>query len=365
MRRAPRGRWRSRRRRRGGRSTSDRGRAGVARGSCGGSTRCRRGSSPPPPVDSRSWRNSSPPTVPTPSRKTLSRVGSKNASCTVASARRSSAEAMASEMLSSEEPCAMARTLTPAAPNELKMRPEMPGRRHMSTPTMARIETSSSTTRSSTSPAARSRANSALTTSRAAAARCGSTAMQMECSLEACEMRMTLMPASPSALKKRPAVPGTSIMPSPSMRSRATREIDEMPRIGASEGPASASTTVPGNDGIEGVLDQERDRRLARRMHRGRIDHLGAEVRELEQLVVGQSRQRERGLDPTRIRRQHAVDVGPDLDPLGTEGHAEERRRVVGAAAPERRGLAVEGRADEAGDDLDARRFAKCSRMRA
>ena len=78
--------------------------------------------------------------------------------------------------------------------------------------------------------------------------------MQMVCSLEACEMRMTLMPASPSALKKRPAVPGTSIMPSPSMRSRATREIDEMPRIGASEGPASASTTVPGNDGLRVFL---------------------------------------------------------------------------------------------------------------
>ena len=49
-----------------------------------------------------------------------------------------------------------------------------------------------------------------------------------------------------------------------------------------------------------------------------------------------------------RIGGEHAVHVGPDLDLVHVEARAEDRRRIVRAAAAERRRHAVGGRADEA-----------------
>ena len=52
--------------------------------------------------------------------------------------------------------------------------------------------------------------------------------------------------------------------------------------------------------------------------------------------------------DEPRVGGEHAVDVGPDLDLGGAEAGADDRRRVVGPAAAERRGHAVARGADEA-----------------
>ena len=51
-----------------------------------------------------------------------------------------------------------------------------------------------------------------------------------------------------------------------------------------------------------------------------------------------------------RIGRQHAVDVGPDLNLVDVEAGAEDGGRIVRPAAAERRGDAVGSRADEAAE---------------
>ncbi len=56
--------------------------------------------------------------------------------------------------------------------------------------------------------------------------------MQIECSELAWEMRMTEMLASRSAPNSRSAVPGTPIIPAPSMLSRATSSTAVTPLIG-------------------------------------------------------------------------------------------------------------------------------------
>ena len=65
-----------------------------------------------------------------------------------------------------------------------------------------------------------------------------------------------------------------------------------------------------------------------------------------------------------RVGGQHAVDVGPDLDLGRAEARADNRRRVVGAAAAERGRHPVPGGADEAADDRDPAAASSGSRMR-
>ncbi len=83
------------------------------------------------------------------------------------------------------------------------------------------------------------------------------------------------------------------------------------------------------------------------------MDHLGAEIGQLEGLLVGHMIEHKSLGHAPRIGRQHAVDIGPDVDLGGIEQGAEDARRVVAAVAAER-GDALIGQApgDETGDHV-------------
>ena len=83
------------------------------------------------------------------------------------------------------------------------------------------------------------------------------------------------------------------------------------------------------------------------------MQDLGAEVGELGRFGERQLRHEQRVGDHARIGGQHAVDVGPDLDLVDVEAGAEDRGRIVGAAAPERRRDAARRGADEAAHHRD------------
>ena len=84
------------------------------------------------------------------------------------------------------------------------------------------------------------------------------------------------------------------------------------------------------------------------RQNRRRMQHLGAEVGQFGGLFEADD------LDAVRVRTDigigghHAIDVGPYLDGLGIQSGAEERGRVVGAAAANGGLNPVPGGADEA-----------------
>ena len=104
--------------------------------------------------------------------------------------------------------------------------------------------------------------------------------------------------------------------------------------------------------GIKGAADQQRNAVAPRRRHGRRIDHLGAEVREFEHLLVAQSRDRQGILHAPGVGRHDARNVGPDLDPLGVERGADERGGEVGAAASQGRRLTVRTASQETGHHL-------------
>ena len=53
------------------------------------------------------------------------------------------------------------------------------------------------------------------------------------------------------------------------------------------------------------------------------------------------------------VGRQHAVDIGPDLDLFGADARPHDGRGVIGAPAAERGSDAIPGRADESAHDHD------------
>ena len=88
-----------------------------------------------------------------------------------------------------------------------------------------------------------------------------------------------------------------------------------------------------------------------RRRHRLRMDHLGAEVRQLHRFLVGERVDDRRVGNQARIGAEHAIDVGPDVDLVGVEQAADDRGGEVAAVAAERRLKAGRIARDEAGDD--------------
>ncbi len=57
--------------------------------------------------------------------------------------------------------------------------------------------------------------------------------------------------------------------------------------------------------------------------HGLRVNHLGAEIRQLHRLVVRQRIDGGRIRHPARVGRQHTVDVGPDVNFRGIKQRAE------------------------------------------
>ena len=78
--------------------------------------------------------------------------------------------------------------------------------------------------------------------------------------------------------------------------------------------------------------------------------HLRAERRELRRLIEANLLDESRTLHDARVGREHAIDVGPDLDGLGAQRGAEQRRTVVAAATSECRDDAAGRGADEPAD---------------
>ena len=106
----------------------------------------------------------------------------------------------------------------------------------------------------------------------------------------------------------------------------------------------------------EGIADPDRNVAPHRRRHGLRMDDLGAEVRQLHRFVVGQ-RIDDLGVGhAARIGRQHAVDVGPDMNLRGIQQRAEDRGREVAAIAAERGLHTARIGGDETGDDQRGRR---------
>jgi hypothetical protein len=81
------------------------------------------------------------------------------------------------------------------------------------------------------------------------------------------------------------------------------------------------------------------------------MNHLGAEIRELHGLVVGKLVDRLGVRHETRVRREHAVDVGPDDDFGSLQERPENGSGKVAPVAPERGLDAGGGGRDETGDD--------------
>jgi hypothetical protein len=85
--------------------------------------------------------------------------------------------------------------------------------------------------------------------------------------------------------------------------------------------------------------------------HRGEdgagMQHLRAEIRQLRRLGKRELRDEHRIGDDPRVGGQHPVHVGPDLNFFDVQARAEDRRRIVRSAPPERCRHAGGGRADE------------------
>ena len=118
---------------------------------------------------------------------------------------------------------------------------------------------------------------------------------------------------------------------------------------------------------LAAVQDLDRNALRDRRQDRARVQHLRAEVGQLRRLFERQSRHDVRRLHDAGIGGHHPVHVGPDLNLAGVERRAQNRRRVIRSAAPERGGHAGRGRPDVAADDRRSggrRRAARDARRR-
>ncbi|MNI51602.1 hypothetical protein D3C73_1063360 [compost metagenome] len=192
------------------------------------------------------WSSSAAPTLPGPITPTANVCGdSQNPACAARSARVASALATATEMLRSDDPCAIARMFTCARPSDSNSRAATPGWPAMPSPTAASTLTPSLTCTRCTWPAASSCENACTTASRPRAASPARTTQQIECSEEPCEIITTETCAWRSAANTRSAVPGTPIRPVPSRFSRARSALSVSPFTGP-RGERSALMRVPG-----------------------------------------------------------------------------------------------------------------------
>ena len=103
--------------------------------------------------------------------------------------------------------------------------------------------------------------------------------------------------------------------------------------------------------GIEGVLDIDRNPLLHDRLDGRRIDDLRPEMGQFLRRAVGNVPDGPGGRDDLRIGRHDAGDIGPDLHQPGADAYGEQRRGIIGAAAPEGADPALCIRSDETRHD--------------
>ena len=101
----------------------------------------------------------------------------------------------------------------------------------------------------------------------------------------------------------------------------------------------------------ERVADIDRDIARDRRLHRQRMNHLGAEIREFHRFVVGQLIDHFGIRHEPRIRGEHAVDIGPNMDFRRLQQGAENRPGIIAAVAPQSRVDPTRRGRNVAGDD--------------
>ena len=152
-------------------------------------------------------------------------------------------------MFRSEEPCAIAITLTCASAIDPKTRAAVPGVRAMPTPTTATVATPIKTSTESISPRSSSSENAARNCVSAAAAACSGTVKQIECSEDACEISETDMPPLASAPNVRAAMPGTPSIPLPATVTSACEVIAESARTGEPATDRPWAISVPSASG--------------------------------------------------------------------------------------------------------------------
>ena len=122
-----------------------------------------------------------------------------------------------------------------------------------------------------------------------------------------------------------------------------------MPRLQAS---AAKGRRICGNERpfrFPPAAVQDSDRNIARdgRKNRAGMQHLGPEVSQLRSFRERQLPHDLSLVDDARVRGEHAVDVGPDLDFVCRDGGPDQGRRIIGSPAAQRGRLAVRGAADE------------------
>ena len=125
------------------------------------------------------------------------------------------AEATTNEMLSSDEPCAIATTLISCEARAENTRAAIPGMPAMPRPTTAMVVMPLSTWMPSTSRRAISSWKARSRCSLAALASLSGTVKQMDCSDDAWVMSDTDMPCADRVAKVRAATPGTPKRPRP------------------------------------------------------------------------------------------------------------------------------------------------------
>lgn len=102
--------------------------------------------------------------------------------------------------------------------------------------------------------------------------------------------------------------------------------------------------------GRERIADVDRNIARNRRLHRLRVDHLGAEVREFHGFVVRELVDDLGIRHEPGIRREHTVHIRPNVNFERIEQGAEDRPGVIAAVASERGLQAFYGRRDESRD---------------
>ena len=220
---------------------------------------------------------------------------------------------MTAEMLRSDDPCAIARMLTPAAASAPKTLAAMPGVPAMPSPTTDRMLQPPTRSTFWIWPCRSSVSNACRTVRSVSAASASGTAKQIECSELPCEIRITETPSSRSAPNSRSAVPGHADHPGAlDVDQRDLLDAgDPLDRVRRHRRLADQRSRLLRR---ERVADPDRNPLLHRRRHRLRMNHLGAEVRELHRLVIGERVDHRRVGHAARIGAEHAVDVGPDVN---------------------------------------------------
>ena len=153
------------------------------------------------------------------------------------------------EMLSSEEPWAIATTLIPAAARAEKTPAAIPGVPCIPRPTTATVAMPGLASTPSISPRAISSRNSRVRLSRASSATGSGTLKQIECSDDAWLMSETEICRACSAAKVRAAMPGTPSMPLPVTVISAWPAAAVSAFTGLRPAPTRSETSVPGASG--------------------------------------------------------------------------------------------------------------------